>query len=99
MLQVPPAPALILAIKLPLSERSTCENGSAVPEKIRVVSLVTASLLELPVSVSIAPMVGAFGASESTTTSKSALNEEVFPAVSAAMALNVYDPSESEVEL
>ena len=68
----------------------TCTRlfASAVPEKLKVLSLVMASVDEAPVSVETLRTSGNAGAVVSTVSVKTAPNAEVLPAKSVALAVS-----------
>lgn len=84
-----PSAVVVPITPVPVRVTFTVLFASAVPARIKVVSLVIPSLLEEPVSVEMPVMTGALGGVKSTTQVKLAGVASTFPAKSTVRACRV----------
>src|SRR5262245_4404385 len=87
--QAPSAPAVVVPRRVPSEKRLTVLPASAVPVNVGVLSAVTLSVLETPVSLDAARygVEGAAGAVVSIVTARAPEVEETLPATSVARAV------------
>lgn len=100
ILQLPEPSAVALPTEpSTLEVKVTVTLASEVPLKVGVLSDVSLSALELPVSLaaSRSGVPGAFGAVESMVTARALEADEVFPAASVAVAVMLWAPAVSEL--